>query len=100
MRYIDAITVKRLMEVIEITDDGLVKFRVKNGHNSAGSHARIRKNGSRFYVLIDGRKVDMIRAAWAYHHGEWPDFTVVQDVYRDFDFRAENIQTWAEKRAK
>lgn len=96
MRNQEAITVSRIREVLEIDDEGFLKFKIDNVKYKAGYYADFRAVGARLYTRVDKRNVDAIRAAWAIHYGEWPQFPVMLKFHCGWDFRKENLQKYSD----
>jgi hypothetical protein len=91
MRKKHAISIQRIMEVLIITQDGLVVFRVKNLRQKAGSLPKVRTEMGRAYIRIDGKPVNLAKAAWAFHTGRWPERQPVQRRRDPYDYSMRNL---------
>lgn len=84
-------TVEQLREMLSYDPEtGVLVWRNKRGHNSrqAGS---LNKDGYR-YVVLNKRRHQEHRVAWAIHHGEWPKDSIDHENMVGSDNRMTNLR--------
>ena len=91
MRKTQPISIARIREVLTITSDGLVYFRINNFRRWAGSRPRPRRVGRSLYIRVDGKSVNLAKVAWAYHTGMWPSVTPRQHRRDPNDYSIRNL---------